>query len=101
MPITPLWISQAVTSHSAAGLVLARIVIHSDTSIQTIAWLQTGSGNVRISETDALTVGNVNGITASTAAGSVTLTTGSGLTFAHSAVQSALVATTSESSGCK
>ncbi|MFN5199559.1 MAG: beta strand repeat-containing protein, partial [Planctomyces sp.] len=69
-----------------------------ETSINTIAWLHTGSGEVRIAETDTLTVAAAGSLSSSSSSGTVRLNTGSQLTFASNATQGALFAATASTS---
>jgi hypothetical protein len=62
-----------------------------DTDMITLAFLHTGSGEVRIDEDDALTIGPVNGLTSAFSSGAVTLETNS-LMLAMSATQQSLLA---------
>ncbi|MGV2335245.1 MAG UNVERIFIED_CONTAM: hypothetical protein LVR18_14405 [Planctomycetaceae bacterium] len=62
-----------------------------ETSVSTLAWLNSGAGEVRIEETDGLTVGPVNGLTSASSTGAVSLSTGSGLVYAMDTIQASLL----------
>ncbi|MGV2336674.1 MAG UNVERIFIED_CONTAM: hypothetical protein LVR18_22080 [Planctomycetaceae bacterium] len=65
-----------------------------ETSITTLAYQHTGSGEVRIQESDSLTVNSVGSLSSSSSAGTVRLTTTNWLAFSGVASQATLFATT-------